>query len=102
VDGKELTLPELWRLLCDEEDITITVDIVKSDYVRQGMAKHKSRENEKLGEFADRTIKYKSAVLTQTDEERTAGVVRIRLQLIRTEGISVHKVQINATNEFED
>ena len=102
MEAKELTLPELWRLLCDEEDITITVDIVKSDYVRQGMAKHKSRENEKLGEYADRTIKYKSAVLMQTDEERAAGVVRIRLQLIRSEGISVHKVQINATNEFED
>lgn len=102
MDSKELTLPELWRLLCDEEDITITVDIVKSDYVRKGMAKHKNRENEKLGEFADRTIKYKSAVLLQTEEERVAGVVRIRLQLIRMEGISVHKVQINATNEFED
>ncbi len=102
MDSKELTLPELWRLLCDEEDITITVDIVKSDYVRKGMAKHKSRENEKLGEFADKTIKYKSAVLHQTDEERAAGVVRIRLQLIRSEGISVHRVQINATNEFED
>ena len=102
MESKELTLPELWRLLCDEGDITITVDIVKSDYIRKGMAKHKSRENEKLGEFADKTIKYKSAVLAQSEEERVAGVVRIRLQLIQLEGIPIHKVQINATNEFEE
>lgn len=101
-ESKELTLLSLWRLLCEELDITITVDIVKTDYIRKGMAKQKNRENEKLGEWADKSIKFKSAVLAQSEEERAAGVVRIRLQLIRQEGISVHKVQINATNEFED
>lgn len=98
---KELTLRELWRLLSAEEDITITVDIVKSDYVRQGMAKQKHREMEKLGEFADKTIQYKSVVLPQTEEEKIDGVVRVRLRLIRTEGVTIHKVQVNDTNEFD-
>lgn len=102
LDDKELTLQELWRLLSAEEDITITVDIVKSDYVRKGLSKQKHREAEKLGEFADKSIQYKSALLHQSDDEKEKGLVRIRLQLIRQEGVTVHKVQVNATNEFDD
>lgn len=101
-ESKEITLKELWRLLSDEGDITITVDIVKTDYIRKGLAKQKHREMDKLGEFADKTLQFRSATLRQSDEESAAGVVRLRLQLIRQEGITLHGVQINATNEFED
>lgn len=101
-DSKEVTLKDLWRLLSEEEDITITVDTVKTDYIRKGLAKQKHNEMVKLGEFADKTLQFKSSPLKQTDEEREAGVVRIRLQLIRQEGLTLHGVQVNATNEFED
>jgi hypothetical protein len=101
-DSKEITLHELWRMLSRDEDITITVDIVKTDYIRKGLAKLKHREMEKLGEFADRTLQFKSVPLQQTSEEKADGVVRIRLQLTRQEGLTLHGVQVNATNEFED
>lgn len=101
-DSKEITLKELWRLLSDEGDITITVDIVKTDYIRKGIAKLKHREMEKLGEWADKTLQFKSTPLKQTDEERSAGIVRMRLQLTQQEGLTLHRVQVNATNEFED
>ena len=100
-ETNELTLKDLWRLLVKEEDITITVDSVKADYVRQGVAKQKHREMEKLGEFADKSMQYKSVVLPQSDEEKEAGVVRIRMRIIRQEGFTIHKVQVNDTNEFE-
>jgi hypothetical protein len=101
-DSKEITLQELWRLLSDEGDITITVDIVKTDYIRKGLAKQKHREMVKLGEFADKTLQFKSNPLKQNEEEKEAGVVRIRLQLIQQEGLTLHGVQVNAINEFED
>lgn len=101
-ESKEITLRDLWRLLCDEGDITITVDIIKTDYIRKGLAKQKYREKEKLGEFADPSIQFKAQVLLQTEEEKIAGVVRIRLQLNRQEGLTLHKVQRNTVNEFED
>jgi hypothetical protein len=101
-ESKEITLQELWRLLSEEEDITITVDTVKTDYIRKGLAKQKHREMVKLGEFADKTLKFSSTPLKQTDEEKDAGVVRIRLQLTQQEGLTLHGVQVNATNEFED
>ncbi len=100
--SKEVTLKDLWRLLCAEEDITITVDIVKTDYIRKGLAKQKHREKEKLGEFADPSIQFRSDMLKQTEEERDAGVVRLRLQLNRQEGLTLHKVQLNTVNEFEE
>ena len=101
-ETKEITLPELWRLLCDEEDITITVDTIKVEYIRKGLAKQKHREMVKLGEFADKTLQFRSNLLPQNDEERSNGVVGIRLQLTRQEGLTIHRVQVNATNEFED
>ena len=100
-ESKEVTIKELWRLLCDAEDMTITVDTVKTDYIRKGLAKQKHREMEKLGEFADRTLQFKSNLLPQTEEEKAEGVVRIRLQLTRQEGLTLHKVQVNDTNEFD-
>ena len=101
-ESQEITLKDLWRLLCDEGDITITVDIVKTDYIRKGLAKQKHREKEKLGEFADPSIQFRSDILTQTDEEKDAGLVRLRLQLNRQEGLTVHKLQVNTINEFEE
>lgn len=99
--AKEFTIKELWEYLCDEEDITILVDIVKTDYIRKGLAKQKHREKEKLGEFADPTIQFKSIVLPQTDEEKSRGVVRLRLQLQRQTSITIHEVQTNDENDFE-
>jgi hypothetical protein len=101
-ESKEITLHELWRLLSEEGDITITVDIVKTDYIRKGLAKLKHREMEKLGEFADKSLQFKSALLSQSNEEKADGIIRIRLQLFQQEGLTLHGVQINATNEFED
>lgn len=102
LESQELSLKELWLLLSEKEDITITVDIVKTEYVRKGLAKLKNREREKLGEFADPTLRFKVTVLNQTDEEREAGTVRLRLQLNRQEGFVIHEVQVNDINEFDD
>jgi hypothetical protein len=102
LQSQELSLKELWLLLSEKEDITITVDIVKTEYVRKGLAKLKNREREKLGEFADPTLRFKVTVLEQNSEEREAGTVRIRLQLTRQEGFVIHEVQVNDVNEFDD
>ncbi len=102
LESQELSLKELWLLLSEKEDITITVDIVKTEYVRKGLAKLKNRERQKLGEFADPTLRFKVTVLDQNDEEKDAGTVRIRLQLTRQEGFVIHEVQVNDVNEFDD
>jgi len=102
LQSQELSLKELWLLLSEKEDITVTVDIVKTEYVRKGLAKLKNREREKLGEFADPTLRFKVTVLEQNEEEKDSGTVRIRLQLTRQEGFVVHEVQVNDVNEFDD
>lgn len=99
--GQEYTLKELWEYLCDKEDITITVDIVKTEYIRRGLAKEKHKEKAKLGIYADPTIKFKSLVLPQSDEEKGKGMARIRLQLLRETSIIIHGVQTNDENDFE-
>lgn len=96
----ELSLQELWDILVDKEDITITVDIGKVEYIRRGLAKVKHREKEKFGEFADNDQKFRSYPLPQTPEEESDNLCRVRLVLLTKEGFSVHNLQVNDVDDL--
>ncbi len=99
---EEYSLKDLWTFLVEKEDITITVDIHKIDYIRKGLAKIKHREKEKMGEFADNSVKFNTYTLPQTPDEKEAGTVRLRLMLRTQEGFNVHKIQVNDVDDLSD
>ncbi len=97
---EEYSLKDLWNFLVEKEDITITVDIHKVDYIRKGLAKIKHREKEQIGEFADESVKFNTYPIPQTREEKEDSRVRLRLVLRTQEGFNVHKIQVNDVDDL--
>lgn len=93
-------MQDLWDILVDKEDITVTVDIGKVEYIRQGLSKIKHREKEKIGEFADTSMRFNSYPLPQSPDETKTHRCRLRLVLRSQEGFDVHKVQVNDVNDL--
>lgn len=98
--NQEFSLQDLWDILVDKEDITVTVDIGKVEYIRQGLSKIKHREKEKIGEFADTSMRFNSYPLPQSTDEKKTHRCRLRLVLRSQEGFDVHKVQVNDVNDL--
>lgn len=98
--NQEFSLQDLWDVLVDKEDITITVDIGKVEYIRQGLSKIKHREKEKIGEFADTSMRFNSYPLPRSPQEVKDNLCKLRLVLRTQEGFDVIKIQVNDVNDL--
>ena len=94
-EEQKLTLNDIWELLSEHGDITITVAKDAVPAIRRGMAKRRHTEAKQLGEYADKTLTFNSTVIAQTPEEKEAGLCRLRLTLSHKREIAVMGVQIN-------
>lgn len=95
VQTKFMTIDDIYNMLVEHEDITITVPVSMITAIRKGITKRKYRDKTAMGEFADQNNKFECRELTQTPDEEKKKVQRIRLYLIQKLQIAVEGVQIN-------